>query len=174
MIGLVHQAQWKRPVSVYYQLSRREIDATQTHPQHALGHALSRPGKRGPLDHERTPCGTRVRSGALLIPTREDHRRSVPRAVPPASHPGSRVRRARQQTRRHRSAQEGSSRTQQGRRHRTLLWLQPHGEVPQHPASVQGIEEMGYLRVRVLNIPNNMHNDWYTKKYRAEPPMMVP
>lgn len=31
------------------------------------------------------------------------------------------------------------------------------------------LKEMGYTRVRVLDVPENMHNDWYVKKYPSEP-----
>jgi len=31
------------------------------------------------------------------------------------------------------------------------------------------LKEMGFTHVRVLNIPTNMHTDWYAKNYPSEP-----
>jgi hypothetical protein len=32
----------------------------------------------------------------------------------------------------------------------------------------RALKELGFTRVRVLNIPTNMHTDWYTKNYPSE------
>ena len=32
----------------------------------------------------------------------------------------------------------------------------------------QTLKELGFTHVRVLNIPTNMHDDWYTKNYPTE------
>jgi hypothetical protein len=32
----------------------------------------------------------------------------------------------------------------------------------------RALREMGFQHVRVLNIPNNMHEDWFGKGYPAE------
>jgi rhodanese-related sulfurtransferase len=47
----------------------------------------------------------------------------------------------------------------------------PMDKCPNIRPAYKALKEMGYSRVRVLNIPNNMHNDWYTKKYPSEPAM---
>lgn len=49
----------------------------------------------------------------------------------------------------------------------------PMDHCPNIRPAYKALKEMGYSRVRVLNIPSNMHNDWYTKKYPSEPPMTV-
>jgi 3-mercaptopyruvate sulfurtransferase SseA len=47
----------------------------------------------------------------------------------------------------------------------------PMDKCPNIRPAYQALKKMGYSRVRVLSIPDNMHNDWYTKKYPSEPPI---
>ncbi len=32
----------------------------------------------------------------------------------------------------------------------------------------RALKELGYTHIRVLSIPTNMHDDWYTKGYPSE------
>jgi hypothetical protein len=43
------------------------------------------------------------------------------------------------------------------------------GRCPNIRPAYKALKEMGYSRVRVLNVPNNMHIDWYAKNYPSEP-----
>ena len=45
----------------------------------------------------------------------------------------------------------------------------PMVKCPNVRPAYRSLKEMGYTRVRVLNIPKNMHADWYTKNYPSEP-----
>lgn len=45
----------------------------------------------------------------------------------------------------------------------------PMVKCPNLRPSYRTLKEMGYTHVRVLNIPTNMHEDWYTKNYPSEP-----
>lgn len=47
----------------------------------------------------------------------------------------------------------------------------PMTQCPNIRPAYQQLKSMGFTRVRVLHIPQNMHTDWYTKKYPAEPPV---
>jgi rhodanese-related sulfurtransferase len=47
----------------------------------------------------------------------------------------------------------------------------PMEKCPNIRPAFQVLKQMGYTKVRVLNIPENMHKDWYTKKYPSEPPL---
>jgi thiosulfate/3-mercaptopyruvate sulfurtransferase len=46
----------------------------------------------------------------------------------------------------------------------------PMKDCPNIRPAYDTLKRMGFKRVRVLNIPNNMHNDWITKGYPSEPP----
>ena|SRR5690349_6581517 len=45
----------------------------------------------------------------------------------------------------------------------------PMVKCPNLRPSYRVLKELGYTHVRVLNIPTNMHTDWYTKNYPSEP-----
>jgi hypothetical protein len=44
----------------------------------------------------------------------------------------------------------------------------PMVKCPNVRPAYRTLKEMGFTRVRVLNIPTNMHTDWYTKDYPSE------
>src|SRR5215472_1064419 len=44
----------------------------------------------------------------------------------------------------------------------------PMVKCPNIRPAYRTLKEMGFTRVRVLNIPTNMHTDWYTKDYPSE------
>lgn len=46
----------------------------------------------------------------------------------------------------------------------------PMKDCPNIRPAYETLKRMGFKAVRVLNIPNNMHNDWVTKGYPSEPP----
>lgn len=46
----------------------------------------------------------------------------------------------------------------------------PMDHCPNIRPAYAALKRMGFTAVRVLNIPNNMHNDWTTKGYPSEPP----
>jgi hypothetical protein len=50
----------------------------------------------------------------------------------------------------------------------------PMAKCPNVRPAYRTLKEMGYTRVRVLNIPTNMHADWYTKNYPSEPGTAAP
>jgi thiosulfate/3-mercaptopyruvate sulfurtransferase len=43
-------------------------------------------------------------------------------------------------------------------------------DCPNIRPAYETIKRMGFKAVRVLSIPNNMHNDWTMKGYPSEPP----
>jgi len=45
----------------------------------------------------------------------------------------------------------------------------PMVKCPNMRPAYRALKEMGYTRVRVLDIPTNMHTDWYSKNYPSEP-----
>ncbi len=45
----------------------------------------------------------------------------------------------------------------------------PMVRCPNIRPAYRALAEMGFTRVRVLDIPNNMHTDWYEKNYPSEP-----
>ncbi len=45
----------------------------------------------------------------------------------------------------------------------------PMVKCPNVRPAYRTLKEMGYTHVRVLNIPTNMHTDWYAKNYPSEP-----
>ena len=45
----------------------------------------------------------------------------------------------------------------------------PMVKCPNVRPAYRALKEMGYSHVRVLNIPTNMHEDWFTKNYPSEP-----
>jgi hypothetical protein len=45
----------------------------------------------------------------------------------------------------------------------------PMDKCPNVRPAFQALKEMGFTRVRVLNIPTNMFADWYSKDYPSEP-----
>jgi rhodanese-related sulfurtransferase len=45
----------------------------------------------------------------------------------------------------------------------------PMERCPNIRPAYKALKEMGYSRVRVLHVPNNMHIDWYAKNYPSEP-----
>ena len=45
----------------------------------------------------------------------------------------------------------------------------PMDKCPNVRPAFRVLKQMGYTRVRVLDIPTNMHTDWYTKNYPSEP-----
>jgi thiosulfate/3-mercaptopyruvate sulfurtransferase len=47
----------------------------------------------------------------------------------------------------------------------------PMDKCPNIRPAYKALKDLGYKRIRVLNIPENMHNDWYTKNYPSEPPV---
>jgi hypothetical protein len=44
----------------------------------------------------------------------------------------------------------------------------PMDKCPNVRPAYRVLQEMGYTKVRVLDIPTNMHTDWYTKGYPSE------
>jgi rhodanese-related sulfurtransferase len=44
----------------------------------------------------------------------------------------------------------------------------PMANCPNIRPAYRTLKELGYTRVRVLNIPTNMHTDWYSKNYPFE------
>jgi hypothetical protein len=46
----------------------------------------------------------------------------------------------------------------------------PMKDCPNIRPAYETLKRMGFKSVRVLNIPNNLHNDWITKGYPSEPP----
>jgi hypothetical protein len=44
----------------------------------------------------------------------------------------------------------------------------PMANCPNVRPAYRTLKELGYTRVRVLNIPTNMHTDWYSKNYPFE------
>jgi thiosulfate/3-mercaptopyruvate sulfurtransferase len=45
----------------------------------------------------------------------------------------------------------------------------PMDRCPNIRPAYRALKELGFTRVRVLDIPTNMHTDWYTKNYPSEP-----
>ena len=45
----------------------------------------------------------------------------------------------------------------------------PMVKCPNIRPAYKTLKEMGFTRVRVLNIPTDMHADWYSKNYPSEP-----
>jgi len=45
----------------------------------------------------------------------------------------------------------------------------PMVKCPNLRPAYRTLKELGYAHVRVVNIPTNMHEDWYTKNYPSEP-----
>lgn len=45
----------------------------------------------------------------------------------------------------------------------------PMTKCPNIRPAYRTLTEMGFTRVRVLDIPTNMHTDWYEKNYPSEP-----
>jgi thiosulfate/3-mercaptopyruvate sulfurtransferase len=45
----------------------------------------------------------------------------------------------------------------------------PMVKCPNIRPAYRTLKEMGFTHVRVLNIPTNMHTDWYSKNYPSEP-----
>jgi 3-mercaptopyruvate sulfurtransferase SseA len=48
----------------------------------------------------------------------------------------------------------------------------PMKDCPNIRPAYETLRRMGIKAVRVLNIPNNLHNDWTTKGYPCEPPQV--
>jgi len=46
----------------------------------------------------------------------------------------------------------------------------PMNVCPNIRPSYETLKRLGFNKVRVLSIPNNLHNDWTTKGYPSEPP----
>jgi hypothetical protein len=46
----------------------------------------------------------------------------------------------------------------------------PMKDCPNIRPPYETLKRMGFRAVRVLSIPNNMHNDWRTKGYPSDPP----
>jgi len=44
----------------------------------------------------------------------------------------------------------------------------PMDKCPNMRPAYRTLKELGFTKVRVLNIPTNMHADWYTKNYPSE------
>ncbi len=44
----------------------------------------------------------------------------------------------------------------------------PMVKCPNIRPAYRALKEMGYTRIRVLDVPTNMHDDWYTKNYPSE------
>ena len=44
----------------------------------------------------------------------------------------------------------------------------PMNKCPNLRPAYRALKELGFTRVRVLDIPTNMHTDWYTKNYPSE------
>ena len=45
----------------------------------------------------------------------------------------------------------------------------PMTKCPNIRPAYRTLKELGFTRIRVLNIPTNMHEDWYSKSYPSEP-----
>jgi len=45
----------------------------------------------------------------------------------------------------------------------------PMVKCPNIRPAYRALKEMGFTHIRVLDIPINMHTDWYTKNYPSEP-----
>jgi hypothetical protein len=45
----------------------------------------------------------------------------------------------------------------------------PMVKCPNIRPAYRTLREMGFTHIRVLNIPTNMHEDWYSKEYPSEP-----
>jgi hypothetical protein len=45
----------------------------------------------------------------------------------------------------------------------------PMERCPNVRPAFRTLKDMGYTHVRILRIPTNMHEDWYTKNYPSEP-----
>ena len=45
----------------------------------------------------------------------------------------------------------------------------PMDRCPNIRPAYQTLKAMGFTHIRVLDIPTNMHDDWYTKNYPSEP-----
>ena len=45
----------------------------------------------------------------------------------------------------------------------------PMVKCPNIRPAYRTLREMGFTHIRVLNIPSNMHEDWYSKDYPSEP-----
>ena len=45
----------------------------------------------------------------------------------------------------------------------------PMVKCPNIRPAYRTLQEMGFTHIRVLNIPTNMHADWYSKDYPSEP-----
>ena len=46
--------------------------------------------------------------------------------------------------------------------------LLPDGEMPKYWPAYRTLKDLGFTRVRVLDIATNMHTDWYSKDYPSE------
>lgn len=46
----------------------------------------------------------------------------------------------------------------------------PMPNCPNIRPAYQRLKQLGFARVRVLNIPTNLHTDWVAKGYPSEPP----
>jgi hypothetical protein len=44
----------------------------------------------------------------------------------------------------------------------------PMAQCPNLRPAFRALKELGFTSIRVLNIPTNMHTDWYTKNYPTE------
>lgn len=49
----------------------------------------------------------------------------------------------------------------------------PMVKCPNIRPAYRTLHEMGFTHVRVLNVPENMHTDWYAKNYPSEPGVAV-
>jgi hypothetical protein len=45
----------------------------------------------------------------------------------------------------------------------------PMAKCPNIRPAYRTLREMGFTHIRVLNIPTNMHTDWFSKNYPSEP-----
>jgi hypothetical protein len=45
----------------------------------------------------------------------------------------------------------------------------PMAKCPNIRPAYRALKELGFTHVRVLNVPTNMHTDWYSKDYPSEP-----
>jgi hypothetical protein len=50
----------------------------------------------------------------------------------------------------------------------------PMVKCPNIRPAYRTLKEMGFTHVRVLDIPTNMHADWYSKNYPSEPGVAAP
>jgi hypothetical protein len=50
----------------------------------------------------------------------------------------------------------------------------PMVKCPNIRPAYRALAELGYTRVQVLSIPTNMHTDWFSKDYPAEPGQVNP